>query len=264
MRSAARGRRAVAALAGALCLASACAAAAGDETIQDAQAHWRFRRIDSAYLVDGRAVLCVQKADGHWDFWDPRRDVLLGKRNLDCLPPSGSRPQDLVVHAAPFPGMYSPASEASFNGASAIWSQSEDDAHCELGFDHFFTAVSSRGESYSFYVIGRLRQPRAVDLTLTGCALLAGVTHQQYAQGYDVVTVLRALDLGEQRTLLVSATDAGEPVVLVLHGRPASAWSNAQGVLVAPAALLQPRLQKAGADFPGRERVVEQMMQSSR
>jgi hypothetical protein len=263
MRSAARGRRAVAALIGAVCVASACAAA-GDDAIQDAQARWQFRRVDSAYLIDGRAVLCVQKADGRWDFWDPKRDVLLGKRNLDCLPPSGSRSQDLVVHAAPVHGMYSPASEASFNGASAIWAESEDDDHCALAFDRYFTAVPARGEPYSFYVIGRLRRPRPVDLTLTACALIAGVTHEQYAQAYDVVAGVRTLDLGERRTLLVTATDAGEPVVLVLYGRPGAAWTNAQGVLVAPAALLRPRLQQAGADFPGRERVVEQMMQASR
>jgi len=263
MRSAARGRRA-AALAGAACLASA-GAAAGDDAIQDAQARWHFRHVDSAYLVEGRAVLCVQKADGQWDFWDPRRDALLGTHHLDCLPPSGSRSQDLVVHAAPAPGMtYAPESDASFNGAKAIWSQSEDDEHCALGFDRYFTAMPARGEPWSFYVIGRLHRPQPVDLTLTGCALITGVTHLQYAQGYDVVASLRTLDLGERRTLLVAATDVGEPVVLVLHGHPASAWTNAQGVLVAPASVLQPRLEQAGADYPGRERVVAQMMQSPR
>jgi hypothetical protein len=123
--------------------------------------------------------------------------------------------------------------------------------------------VSTRGAPYSFYVIGRLSRPRPVDLTLTACNLISGVSHLQYAQGYDVVSVVRTLDLGDRRTLLVSATDTGDPVVLVLVGRPGSAWTNGQGVLVAPATVLQPRLEQAGADFPSRERVVEQMIQSA-
>jgi hypothetical protein len=254
----------MAALAGAACLASA-SAAAPDDAIVDAQARWHFRHVDSAWLIENRPVLCVQKADGHWDFWDPRRDVLLGTHNLDCLPPAGSRAQDLVVHAAPYPGMtFMPVSEASFNGAAAVWMENEDASHCALGFGRYITAIPTRGEPYSFYVIGRLHQPKPVDLTLTGCALIAGVTHQQYAQAYDVVEPVRTLDLGEQRTLLVTATDTGEPVVLVLHGRPASIWTNAQGMMIAPATLLQPRLQQAGADVPGRERVVAQLMQSPR
>jgi hypothetical protein len=267
MRSIARGCQVLAALVGAACIASAgpAAAATADDSIQDAQARWHFRHVDSAYLIDGHPVLCVQKSDGHWDFWDPRRDVLLGKKNLDCLPPTGSRTQDLVVHAAPFPGMtYEPGSQASFNGASTIWAESDDPSHCALGFDHYFTATPPRGEPYSFYVIGRLSRPRPVDLSLTGCGLIAGVTHEQYAQGYDVASTVRTLDIGEHRTLLMTTTDAGDPVVLVLVGRPATAWTNGQGVLVVPATVLQPRLQKAGVDYPDRERVVAQLMQSPR
>jgi hypothetical protein len=236
-------------------------AAVTSDEVYDAQAHWHFARIDGAYTVDGRSLVCVQKSDGQWDFWDPRRDALLGTKNLSCLPPIGTRVQDITVALAPPAGAtYSLETSASFYGGSAIHREGPDFAHCDSAYSHFYTVAQAHDDPYSFYVISRLRHPREVDLSLTACAVAAGVVTVKYIQAYDDVAELQALDLGDHRTLLMAATDSSEPIVLVLHDQPRHVWASSDGVWFVPAGLLQPALDRAGEDFVARERAVEQVI----
>jgi len=172
------------------------AAATGDE-VYDAQAYWHFARIDGVYAVDGRSLVCVQKSDGQWDYWDPRRDALLGTKNLSCLPPIGTRVQDISVALAPPPGAtWSLETRASFSGASAIHRQGPDFAHCDSAYSHFYIVALAHDDPYSFYLISRLRHPREVDLSLTARAVAAGVFTLKYTQADDDVDDLQAMDLG--------------------------------------------------------------------
>jgi hypothetical protein len=260
-------------LAAAACTVLACAAATppaplpaartapADDEIRDAQAHWHFARIDGVYSVEGRSLVCVQKADGQWDYWDPRRDALLGTKNLSCLPPMGTRVEDISVALAPPPGAaYTLDTRASFSGGTAIHRETGGFVHCDSAFSHPYTVALPHDEPYSFYVITRLRHPRDVDLSLTACGVDPGVVTVHYTQAYDDVADLQALDLGDHRTLLMAATDDAEPVVLVLHDRPQHVWSGSAGVWFVPAALLRPALDKAGSDFAARETAVERVI----
>lgn len=241
-------------------------AAASDPDVHDAESEWHFARIDGFYRIDGRVVACVQKADGHWDFWDPRRDALLGTKNLDCLPPSGSRTIEPTIVSHQLVGSPSSIeSDASFSGATGIWWRPADFQHCDTAFDHVYTAEApGDGQRYSFYVLARRHHAHPVDLSSEACAMVPGVVTLQYTPRYDDTLRVQSLDLGEHRSLIVTRDDDDHPVVLVLHDHPARAWTGPQGVSIVPAALLQPALDKAGPDFAARERVVARLLEGAR
>ncbi|HEX4511799.1 MAG TPA: hypothetical protein VH328_17045 [Burkholderiaceae bacterium] len=235
-----------------------------DSDVYDAGAYWRFARLEGFYRIDGHVVACVQKADGHWDFWDPRRDALLGTKNLDCLPPSGSRSVDPTVVSHQIVGATgSVETDASFSGATGVWWQPDDFQHCDRAFVRVYTAEGSGGANYGFYVLTRLRHPRPVDLSQQACSMVPGVVTLKYNPRYADDRRVQALDLGDHRTLLVTRDDDERPAVLVLHDRPAHPWTNAQGVSIVPAALLQPALDEAGADYLAREHVVVKLLEAS-
>lgn len=236
-----------------------------DSEVYDAGAFWHFARIDGYYRIDGHVVACVQKADGHWDFWDPQRDAMLGTKNLDCLPPPGSRPVDPTIVSHRIAGSTgSVESDASFYGAVGVWWLLADFQHCTTAFDRLYTAEGPGSQAYGFYVLARMRHAHPVDLSDQACGMVPGVVTLKYTPRYGAADRLQALDLGDHRTLLVTRDDDGQPVAVVIHDRPARAWTGAQGVSIVPAALLQPALEKAGPDFAARERVVARLLDGSR
>jgi hypothetical protein len=232
-----------------------------DSEVYDAEAYWHFARLEGFYRIEGHVVACIQKADGHWDFWDPRRDVLLGTKNLDCVPPTGSRSVEPTIVSHQIEG--SPASvesDASFYGATGIWWQVPDFQHCDEAFDRLYTAEAPGSAGYSFYVLTRRRHAHTVDLRGEACGLVPGVVTLQYTPRYDDILRVQSLDLGDHRTLIATRDDDDRPVVVVIHDRPSRAWTGAQGVSIVPATLLRPALEKAGPDFAARERVVAQLL----
>jgi hypothetical protein len=246
------------------CIGAAAPASTGSE-IYDAEAYWHFARFDGFYRIDGHVVACVQKADGQWDFWDPRRDAMLGMKNLDCLPPPGSRSVDPTIVSRRITGSTgSVESDASFYGATAIWWQLADFQHCSTAFEHLYTAEGPADRAYGFYVLSRLRHPHPVDLRDQACSLVPGMATLKYTPRYDDAQRVRSLDLGDHRTLLVTRDDDERPVVVVLHDRPVHPWTGSQGVSVVPADRLQPALDRAGPDFAARERAVAELLDGSR
>jgi hypothetical protein len=236
-----------------------------DSDVYDAGAYWHFARLDGFYRIEGHVVACVQKADGHWDFWDPQRDALLGTRNLDCLPPAGSRGVDATIVSHRLTGSPgSVESDASFYGATGVWYDLADFQHCQTAFDHVYTAEGPGSQGYAFYVIEKLRHARPVDLDGQACGMVPGVVTLRYTPRYDDTPRVQALDLGDHRTLIATRDDDDHPVIVVIHDRPARIWTGAQGVSIVPAALLQPALDQAGPDFAARERVVVQLLASAR
>jgi hypothetical protein len=239
-------------------------AATGAE-VTDIGAFWHFTRIAGLYRVDGRVLVCVRKADGRWDFWDPKRDVLLGTKNIDCLPPVGSRSFDPTVVSGRIAGAaMNVETDASFADAKNVSWHLEDLLRCPPAFGRVYTVEAPGSEPYGFFVLERLRHPREVDLRDNACGLVPGMSTLRYTQRYDSVGSLQALDLGDHRTLLMTRTGDGDPVAIVVHDRPRHAWSNGQGVYLVPAPLLQPALDRAGPDFTARERAVAQVLDGVR
>jgi hypothetical protein len=126
--------------------------------------------------------------------------------------------------------------------------------NCGPNLPYYYTVMYPSGDSYSFYLIVRLKRPvvppisRFCQIVGEGEDVEPG-RERIYQFYFEDEGFMRSIDTGNGTTLLIDeSSNAVEPVLLAVRSLPSAVWSSHDNVFIVPRDRLLPLLDKAGSD----------------